>query len=175
MLNWSGWNETYGESAVLALGGLLLGIGFGFFGQRSKFCLRAAVIEFWHRRFGDKLTVWLLAFSTAVVVVQTLVLMGGVDVSTARQLSSRGSLSGALIGGLLFGVGMVMTRGCASRMLVLSDGSVPLSELDLRGDRIFSHVDRAPLLGLWRDLVQRRKQIRRESGETHQDLRTRIP
>lgn len=68
-----------------------------------------------------------------------------------------------------------MWREMLRRMLVLSDGTVPLSELDLRGDRIFGHVDRAPLLGLWRDLVQRRKQIRRESDETHQDLRTRIP
>jgi hypothetical protein len=68
-----------------------------------------------------------------------------------------------------------MWREMLRRMLVLSDGTVPLSELDLRGDRIFGHVDRAPLLALWRDLVQRRKQIRRESGESHQDLRTRIP
>lgn len=68
-----------------------------------------------------------------------------------------------------------MWREMLRRMLVLSDGTVPLSELDLRGDRIFAHVDRAPLLGLWRDLVARRKQIRREHGESHQDLRIRTP
>src|SRR5574343_1110790 len=112
--------ETYGESVVLAAGGLLIGVLFGFFAQRSRFCLRAAVIEFWHRRFGEKLSVWLLAFSTAVVAVQALILLHGLDVSTARQMASRGSLSGALIGGLLFGAGMVMTRGCASRLLILS-------------------------------------------------------
>jgi uncharacterized membrane protein YedE/YeeE len=114
------WIEQWGEPAVLGLGGLVLGLAFGFFGQRSKFCLRAAVIEFWHRRYGDKLAVWLLAFATAVVSVQLLILAGWLDVSTARQLATRGSLSGALIGGLIFGVGMVMTRGCASRLLVLS-------------------------------------------------------
>ena len=112
--------ETWGEPTVLALGGAAVGVLFGFSAQRSRFCLRAAVIEFWHRRFGDKLAVWLLAFSTAVVVVQALILLHQLDVSTARQLSNRGSLSGALIGGLLFGCGMVMTRGCASRLLVLS-------------------------------------------------------
>jgi hypothetical protein len=31
------------------------------------------------------------------------------------------------------------------------------------------------MLQLWRDLVARRKQIRRDSGEGHQDLRTRTP
>ena len=112
--------ETWGEPTVLALGGAAVGMLFGFSAQRSRFCLRAAVIEFGHRRFGDKLAVWLLAFSTAVVVVQALILLHQLDVSTARQLSTRGSLSGALIGGLLFGCGMVMTRGCASRLLVLS-------------------------------------------------------
>ena len=114
--------DEYGTSAVLATGGALIGIAFGFFAFRSRFCLRAAVIEFWHGKFGEKLSVWLLAFSTAVVAVQALVLLGTLDVSDARQLSNRGSISGALIGGLLFGGGMIMTRGCASRLLVLSAG-----------------------------------------------------
>ncbi len=103
-MDMAAWIERWGEPAVLAMGGLVLGLGFGFFGQRSRFCLRAAVIEFWHRRFGDKLAVWLLAFSTAVVAVQGMILLGWLDVSSARQLAARGSLSGALVGGLLFGL-----------------------------------------------------------------------
>ncbi|MDP3701369.1 MAG: YeeE/YedE family protein [Hylemonella sp.] len=112
--------EQHGEGWALAIGGGVIGLLFGFFAQRSKFCLRAATIEFWHRKFGEKLSVWLLAFSTAVVLVQGLIVLHALDTSTARQLATRGSLSGALIGGLLFGAGMVMTRGCASRLLVLS-------------------------------------------------------
>ncbi len=112
--------EQYGEKTILAVGGAVIGLMFGFFAQRSKFCLRAAVIEFGHRKFGEKLSVWLLAFSTAVVAVQVFILNQTIDLSAARQLASRGSLSGALIGGLLFGVGMVFTRGCASRLLILS-------------------------------------------------------
>ena len=114
------WVERFGTAAVLAMGGAAIGALFGFFAQRSRFCLRAAVIEFWHGKFGEKLSVWLLTFSTAVVVVQGLILLGLLDVGGARQLSNRGSLSGALVGGLLFGAGMIMTRGCASRLLVLS-------------------------------------------------------
>lgn len=112
--------EHYGDSVVLASGGLVIGVLFGFFAQRSKFCLRAAAIEFWHRKFGEKLSVWLLAFSSAVVGVQLLILTNYLDVNSARQIAVRGSLSGALIGGLLFGAGMIMTRGCASRLLILS-------------------------------------------------------
>src|SRR5690242_6127188 len=112
--------ERLGEPAVLAAGGAIVGLLFGFFAQRSAFCLRAAVIEFARGRPGERLAVWLLAFSAAVVTVQGLVLAGWIDVSGTRQLAARGSLSGAIVGGLLFGAGMIMTRGCASRLLVLS-------------------------------------------------------
>src|SRR5512140_1541920 len=112
--------ELLGEPWLLAGGGAFIGFAFGFFAQRSGFCLRSAVIEFWRHEPGQKLAVWLLAFSAAVVAVQALILSGAMDASSARQLATRGSLSGALVGGLLFGAGMIMTRGCASRLLVLA-------------------------------------------------------
>ncbi|MFZ9722821.1 MAG: YeeE/YedE family protein [Burkholderiaceae bacterium] len=112
--------ELYGDPLILSVGGLFIGGLFGFFAQRSRFCLRAAVVEFWHRKFGEKLSVWLLAFSSAVILVQIMVLSGFLDKGSARQISATGSLSGALVGGILFGLGMILTRGCASRLLVLS-------------------------------------------------------
>lgn len=112
--------DRWGEPAVLATGGLLLGGLFGFFAQRSRFCLRSAVVEFARQLGGGKLTVWLFAFGSAVFATQALVLSGLLDSSSARQLSARGSLSGALIGGLLFGSGMILARGCSSRLLVLA-------------------------------------------------------
>jgi len=71
--------------------------------------------------------------------------------------------------------GRAMYRELLRRMVVFSDGTVPVSELDLRGERIFGSVDRVPLLQLWRDLVARRKQLRREHGEGSPELRTRWP
>jgi uncharacterized membrane protein YedE/YeeE len=112
--------EQWGTGLFLAMGGAICGLLFGFMAQRSRFCLRAAVLSFWHRRFDDKLVVWLLAFSSAVMGVQALAWLGLLDTSVARQIASRGSLSGALLGGLIFGIGMVLTRGCASRLLILS-------------------------------------------------------
>lgn len=112
--------ETTGENASLALGGLVIGIAFGFLAQRSRFCLRSAVIEFSRSLTGGKLTVWLFAFSTAVLATQALALAGAFDASQARQISARGSLSGAAVGGALFGMGMILARGCSSRLLVLA-------------------------------------------------------
>ena len=112
--------ELHDTVPVLAAGGAAIGLLFGFFAQHSRFCLRAAVIDVWRGRFGERLSVWLLAFATALLAVQALMLAGWLDVGNARQMANRGSLSGALAGRVLFGVGMVMTRGCASRLLVLS-------------------------------------------------------
>jgi uncharacterized protein len=97
-----------------------VGLLFGAFAQHSRFCLRSATIEFSRLSFGPKLAVWLLAFAAAVVVCQGAVLAGHLDVSGARQIAATGSLSGAVIGGLMFGAGMILARGCASRLLVLS-------------------------------------------------------
>lgn len=112
--------ERFGEPAVLASGGLVIGLAFGFFAQRSRFCFRAAAIEVGRGHLGEKLAVWLLAFGVAIVGVQALALAGALDVASARQIAAPASLSGILVGGLVFGAGMVMTRGCPARLLVLA-------------------------------------------------------
>ncbi|CCE04848.1 conserved membrane hypothetical protein [Bradyrhizobium sp. STM 3843] len=112
--------DLLGEELVSLLGGLLVGGLFGFFAQRSRFCLRAATIEFSRGQGGARLTVWLLTFASALLGTQAFVAAGLLDVSEARQLAQQGSISGAMIGGLMFGCGMILARGCASRLLVLS-------------------------------------------------------
>ncbi len=112
--------ELYGVGPILmALGGLV-GVLFGATAQHSRFCLRAATVEVAEGRLGPRLSIWLIAFSSAVLAVQALIVLGWLDVSESRQLATTGSMSGAIIGGLMFGVGMILARGCASRLLVLS-------------------------------------------------------
>jgi len=112
--------EHFGEPTVLAAGGLLIGLLFGLFAQRSRFCMRAATVEAGEGRLADKTAVWLLAFGAAILGVQALALGGALNIQASRWMSGPASLSGALVGGLVFGVGMVLTRGCPSRLVVLS-------------------------------------------------------
>ncbi len=112
--------DLLGDDRVSLAGGLVVGGLFGYFAQRSRFCLRAATIEFSRGEGGARLAVWVLTFASALVATQALVALRLLDVSEARQLAQQGSISGAIIGGLLFGCGMVLARGCASRLLVLS-------------------------------------------------------
>jgi len=79
--------DLAGESGAIALSGLLVGIAFGWSVQRSRFCLRAAVIEFSHGGFGPRLSVWLLCFSTGSLSTQALALAGAVDLGESRWLA----------------------------------------------------------------------------------------
>ena len=112
--------DRFGDGAVLAMAGAIVGVLFGATAQHSQFCLRAATVEVSEGKFGPRLCIWLIAFSAAVVSVQGAIVLGWLDVSGSRQLAATGSLSGAVIGGLMFGCGMILARGCASRLLVLS-------------------------------------------------------
>src|SRR6056297_502021 len=112
--------DQIGEAPTAALFGLLTGITFGVAAQRSRFCLRAATVEFARGMMQDKVAVWLLTFSTAVVWVQAAQMFGLIDTTEARMMAVPGSWSGAILGGLMFGAGMVLARGCSGRLLVLA-------------------------------------------------------
>lgn len=112
--------ERLGDIHTAALFGMVAGLIFGVSAQRSSFCLRAATVEFARGQLGPRMSVWLLTFSTAVVWVQGATLLGWMDPSEARLMAIPGTWSGAIIGGLLFGVGMVLARGCSGRLLVLA-------------------------------------------------------
>jgi uncharacterized membrane protein YedE/YeeE len=112
--------EAFGDQYVLAVGGLLIGVFFGACAQHSRFCLRSATLEIAHGIVGDRMAIWLLTFSTALIVTQSMIVLHVFDTGAVRQLNNIGSISGAVIGGLMFGAGMTLTRACASRMLVVS-------------------------------------------------------
>lgn len=112
--------DRFGEGTLLLWAGALVGMVFGIAAYHSRFCLRAATAEVAGWQMGPKFAIWLVAFLAALTAVQVSISVGVLDVSSARQLAATGSMSGAIIGGLMFGCGMILARGCVSRLLVLS-------------------------------------------------------
>jgi uncharacterized membrane protein YedE/YeeE len=112
--------DAVGEPMTALIGGAALGLIFGIAAQRSGFCTRSAVIQ--AARHGDyrAFAIWMAGFATAVLLVQWMIYAGDLAVAETRFFSTAQSLSGALIGGLLFGVGMALARGCVSRLTVLA-------------------------------------------------------
>jgi uncharacterized membrane protein YedE/YeeE len=101
------------------LAGAVLGLVFGIAAQISRFCLRRAVAGPVAERASAG-AVWLTALATAILAFALASAAGLVDLSGHRFLSTDLPLAALVLGGLAFGVGMVLTRGCVSRLTVLS-------------------------------------------------------
>jgi len=110
------------KNLTVALAAFAIGTVFGVLGRWSGFCLRGAVEDALTVREAPRLRGFLLAMAVALVSLQALVLTGHLDISKAIVLPNSLFWGGALLGGAIFGVGMVMTGGCGTRMLVLAAG-----------------------------------------------------
>ena len=107
---------------LMLIGALSIGGVFGVTARLSGFCLRSAIIEVIERRSGNQFVAWLTALAVAVVTTQALVFSGVVDLGESIYLTSDITWLATIPGGLLFGLGMVLTRGCGGRHLVLAAG-----------------------------------------------------
>ncbi len=159
--------ERIGEAPAAALLGLITGIVFGIAAQRSRFCLRAAAVEFARGRLGPRVAVWLLCFSTALVWVQGAQLMGFLRVDEARMMAITGSWTGAIIGGVVFGIGMALSRGCPGRLLILASSGNLRSVVS---GLIFAVVAQMSLKGILAPLRDRLAGLWVTSGGRNVDL-----
>lgn len=106
---------TAPQAAVwFALG---LGLVFGALAQITRFCLRRAVVGEDRRQAAG---VWLTALAVAVLGTQGAVQLGLIGFGDHRFMVSDLPILAIVAGGLLFGIGMVLTRGCVSRLTVLT-------------------------------------------------------
>ncbi len=96
---------------------LVLGAAFGLLAERTKFCFRRSLV-------GDDrkqaMGVWLTALAVAVLGTQAGVLSGLITFDDHRFMDADLPILAIVLGGLMFGAGMVLTRGCVSRLTVLS-------------------------------------------------------
>ena len=104
------------QTAHLLLG-LALGLGFGIAAQISRFCLRRGLVAGPDRK--PALGTWLTALATAIAGTTMAGLAGWIDLTDHRLMVSELPLLAIVLGGLAFGAGMVLTRGCVSRLTVL--------------------------------------------------------
>jgi uncharacterized membrane protein YedE/YeeE len=99
--------------AALLLGALV---------QRTGFCTMGAVADVVTMGDWNRLRQWGLAAGVATLGFGVMAWAGLVDPATTLYASSRWIWLSALVGGAIFGFGMVLSSGCASKALVRVGG-----------------------------------------------------
>ena len=138
--------DALGDGGAAAFGGLLIGLLYGASAHKSRFCLRAAAVEFARGSIGPRVSIWLLCFATAVFWVQLGAILGFLELDEARWLASAGSISGAILGGLIFGAGMVLAATGNLRALLSGLVFAVAAQMSLHG--LIGPI-RSTLAGLW--------------------------
>ncbi len=99
--------------------GLAIGLVFGAVGLLSKFCSLSGLRGWWVEGDTRMIRSFALAMAVAIIATQALAAFGFVDLGKSLYLQPSFSPALILFGGLLFGYGMVLANGCASRAVVL--------------------------------------------------------
>jgi uncharacterized membrane protein YedE/YeeE len=108
------------DGLVLPVGGLICGFLAGFAAQYGRLCTVGAIEDALVGGDFRRAAAWALAIALAILLTQTLVSSGALDLSATHYAQSRLDLVGLIVGGLLFGLGATLVGTCAFGLLVRS-------------------------------------------------------
>ncbi|MGT2499990.1 YeeE/YedE family protein [Bradyrhizobium guangxiense] len=111
--------------------GLAAGAVLGVAGRAGRFCTLAMLEDAFFGSDYRRLKSFALAASVALLATQALAAFGIVDLSRSIYLTASIGLGGAILGGLMFGVGMALVGTCGFGTLVRVGGG------DLRAIVVF--------------------------------------
>lgn len=103
-------------------GGLMIGVLFGGVAQATAFCSSGAILDLVRDGDSNRLRAWGLAAAVAILSGQLLLGFSIVDVRKSIYLMAPLNVAGPVLGGLMFGIGMILAQGCAARNLVRLGG-----------------------------------------------------
>lgn len=114
--------DTIGESVAILLIGGLGGILLGLAARLGKFCTLGMVEDAHFGQDFGRMWMWVTALGVAICANFGAELLGFVDLTSTNLLSTRFSVPGAIIGGLLFGYGMAQAGNCGYGVLARLGG-----------------------------------------------------
>jgi uncharacterized membrane protein YedE/YeeE len=97
-------------------------VAFGAIAQRTHFCTMGAVADIVNLGDWTRMRMWVLAMGVAMIGFNAMVGLGWVQAGHSLYAAPRLTWLSNLLGGLLFGVGMVLASGCGSKTLVRAGG-----------------------------------------------------
>lgn len=134
---------------VLALAfGLALGLGWVI--QRSHFCTMGALSDWLFMRDATRLRQWALALAVGVLGFALMSALGWVDPLASIYAAPRFPWLSYLLGGSVFGFGMVLASGCPTKNLVRLGGGSLKALVVLLVMALSALATMRGLPGLWR-------------------------
>ena len=115
--------ETWSAAQLVLAGGVLVGLLFGVAAERSDFCTRSALgslLDGGWRRDSSSLVSVLVAILSALILLHVAVWFGLDAVKSSPSYEDSLRVGGILIGSVLFGIGMGLSRSCISRLIILT-------------------------------------------------------
>ena len=100
------------------LGGLCLGI----ISHRTHFCTMGAISDVVHLGDWTRARQWALAIAVAMLGFAALTDLGLIDSSKTLYANTRLMWLSTMVGGVMFGYGMVIASGCGNKALVRIGG-----------------------------------------------------
>ncbi|TXG93859.1 MAG: YeeE/YedE family protein [Rhodocyclaceae bacterium] len=94
-----------------------LGAAFGALSQKTHFCTMGAVADIINMEDWSRMRMWLLAIAIAILGSAALHGAGLIDLGKSIYRTPTLTWLSHLIGGLFFGIGMVLASGCGARTL----------------------------------------------------------
>ena len=111
--------EEFDVRSLYVLTGLVVGCLYGSFAQATAFCVRRGISDLAEGKGGATLTGWFGAILVALPMTQWMIVDGHLETSQTVYFPEALSWWTTLIGAIAFGIGMMLTRGCPARLLVL--------------------------------------------------------
>jgi hypothetical protein len=109
-------------AALICPAAFVLGMVFGATSWITEFCTMGALSDVLFMADWRRFRGWMLALAVAVAGTQGLEATGLIDLGRSAYLSGAISWGGAVLGGLMFGVGMTLAGGCGAKTLVRLGG-----------------------------------------------------
>jgi uncharacterized protein len=114
--------ELPGLVAQVLWAAFALAAVFGAIAQRTHFCTMGAVADIVNMGDWARMRMWLLAMGVAMVGFNAMVAAGWLQAGHSFYAGNRLIWLSNVVGGLLFGFGMVLASGCGSKTLVRIGG-----------------------------------------------------
>jgi len=115
-------SDLPGIAAQVLWAAFFLAAAFGAIAQRTHFCTMGAVADIVNIGDWSRMRMWALAMGVAMLGFNAMVYLGWVEAGKSIYAGNRLIWLSNLLGGTLFGVGMVLASGCGSKTLVRIGG-----------------------------------------------------